>query len=320
MKIDLTSVMRQAQEEVSSAESKGSNNSGYPVVYPGEKGKITFRILYNMKSQTVQRRIVRHEKLPCFGIYGEDCPVCTAIKNAEEVKGRDCGAFRKYGYKIRGLCFAKVVDADTAYSDKFKKDDTIILMYPKSVYESINKIIVDAGENLEKIVSHNDGIPIVIETSQKNGYPDYSVYLFPYGSQKSFQEDNGEELFDQLLESIPSLSDIIIPSHPTEEDRQRVNALAETITQEFIYGNVVNPGDGKNGDQNSQPSKTGEETKSINPAFNGTPSSANEDLKENNPAAIPDGVPECFGKHSETENKCLICSHESQCFMKTYRG
>lgn len=329
MQIDLTSLMRQAEEEVKNADSKnGSGNSnGYPLVYPGEKGKITFRILYNIKSQTIHRKVIRHGKLPCMSVYGEECPVCTAIKNAEEVKGKECGAFGKYGYKVRGICYAKVTDADSAYSDRFEVGDTIILMYPKTVYEAINKIIVDAGPNLEKIVSHNDGIPLVLETTQKNNsFPDYDVHLFPYGSQILFKEANGEELFDKLLEEIPSLSDTIISKFPTEEDRQKVKAMAETITQEYIYGNVVNPDD-------ELPFKAEEpnnDTKSVNPAFTGTPQSQQDttvsdttsgnNVQNSSATEVPEGVPECYGKHSDTDNKCLICTQESQCFMKTHRG
>lgn len=330
MKIDLTGLMRQAQEEVDSANSRNNNNGGYPVVYPGEKGKIVFRILYNIKSQTVQRKIVRHDKIPCMSIYGEDCPVCSAIKNAEDVKGKECGAFRKYGYKIRGICYAKVIDADSAYLSKFKKGDVILLMYPKGVYEDINKIIVDAGENLEKIVSHNDGIPIVIETSTKNnGFPDYDVHLFPYGSQKAFTEDNGEEMFDALLEELPSLSEAVIPKHPNEEDRQKSRAMAETITQEYIYGNVVNPGDEVSTPPAEDPKTQEDPAKSVNPAFNPSPTNnqvvestaetqVSQTTQQSSP--VPEGMPECYGKHSDSDNKCLICSQESQCFMKTHRG
>lgn len=321
MNIDLTALMKTAQEDLESANAKADKNGGYPVVYPGEAGKITFRLLYNVKSNTVQRKIMRHNKSACLGQYGEDCPVCMAIKDAETTKGKDCGAFRKYGYKTRGICYAKVLDADSAYisgkNKRFDKGDVIILMYPRGVYDEINKLIVDAGANLDKLVSHNEGIPIVLENTGKQGNALYKVSLFPYGTMKAFDETDGDKKFDELLESLPSLSETCIPMHPTDDIRKELKALAETVTQEFIYGNIVNPDD-------ELPFKEDKpkQVESVNPVLTPTQSQPTVAAKVSNEVSMPQPIvegsmPECFGCHSNTESKCLICLNESECYQET---
>ena len=320
MELNLDNLKRMAQDEVSEAEArKSSNNDGYPIVYPGENGKLTVRLLFNLKSGIVQRRLIRHNagkgKVTCMQLYGEDCPVCQAISNAESLNGKECGAFSKYGYKIRGICYAQIIDYDPVYfkgSDDPKKGDTVLLMYPKMIYDQINGIIVNAGDNLEMLLSNNNGIPVVIERSQKKGgYPDYNTYVYPYGPKKSFEDTEdktGDELFDELLSSLPDLNVAMTPSYPDEKTRESNRALAELINQEYTSSSVMNPDSTDNTEDNNVNTKEDTQT--------GNNSLINNQLPIDNSDSIVANQPDCFGHHSDSDKKCMLCTFEAECYMK----
>lgn len=317
MKIDLNRLKEQAEMEIENS-SKNSNdsNSKYKVVYPGENGKLIVKLLFNPKSGMVQRKIMRHDtgksKIACLEQYGEECPVCRAVQEAEANR-KESGTFRKYGWKVRGICYAQIIDHEATYFTKNgdpKKGDVVILQYPRTVYDLINKIIIDSVSQGVNLVSENEGIPIVIERNQKgNAFPSYNAYLYPYGSKKSFENDmekTGEQKFDELLENLPDLSETIIPKYPTEEVRKQIKALSETIDQEYAIGNgVINPGE-------EVIEKNEEQFLSSNLGDIG-----NQLTNENNASSdqeIDGDKPECYGHHKNGEKKCMLCPLEEECF------
>lgn len=309
----LMKLQQNAAAEIKNDEEKqgGFEKSPYPLVYTGTNGKLTVRILYNMNSNSIQRKIVRHEigkkKVPCLEVFGEQCHVCSAIKEAEELRGKECGAKREFGYKVRGFCYAQIVDYSEGYfTDKdIKKKDIVLLMYPKTVYDQINNIIVDAGENLEKIVCCNEGIPIVITRSQKsaNAIPDYNVAAYPYGTKKSFEEEKDgktpDDLFQDLLASLPNLGEQFVSVNPSDEIRTANKAGADVIRQKYVSDKTVNPSD-----EVIYSNKPDTTPAQIAPA----PTSAPSVQQSNKPA--------CFGNHDNNDqNKCLVCQYEVECSM-----
>lgn len=330
MKVDLNKLKALAQEEEEQNNNKNSNDTGYKVVYPAKNGKLTVKLLFNLKSQTVQRKIMRHDagktKVVCLEQYGEECPACNAIREVETNRGRESGVFRKYGWKTRGICFAQIIDHEATYftedSDP-KNGDVVILMYPKTVYDMINKIIIDSIDQGVNLVSENEGIPIVIERTQKgSSIPTYNAYLFPYGQRKSFNdtsEKTGDQLFDELLENLPDLSETMIPKYPTEEVRKQNEALAETISQEYEIGTgVINPGDKL--PDNILDEEDDNKTSNLGEIANNTsePYVSDDDLPfDNNEQSNSneEQMPECFGNHKNGERKCILCPHEESCFL-----
>lgn len=321
MKYDLTKLIDRTREELEENNKRNNDENRIPIVYPGENGKLTVRILYNPKMEAVQRKIVRHDggksKVPCLEVYGEDCMVCKAISEVENAKGKEAGAFRKYGFKTRGICYAIIVDHDKSY---FKDDgspeigDIVLLMYPKTVYDQITKIISDAGEHLSKIVLENDGLPIVIERSQKGkAFPEYSATVYPYGSKKTFQDDGddvpkdqfktGDEKFEDMLAELPDLREAIVSSNPSDDIRKANRALAETITQEYFGGGLVNPGD-----------KVEEPEQDERLSTTNMAQEAPVQSSQNDEQVDTSGRPDCYGNHSDS-NKCLMCPHEPDCYM-----
>lgn len=315
-KFDLSKLQKMAGEEVEEANNRGGSSSDYPIVYPVDNGKFRVKLLYNMKADAVQRKVIRHvvgrDKMPCLSIYGEECPVCSAIKNAEDMCGKECGAFKKYGYKTRGICFAVLMDHDKGmFKDGPNVGDVILLMYPVSMYNKINEIIVSSGEHLESLVASNNGKTIEITRTQKaGGFPDYSVAVYPYGDEKV--KDTDEE-FDELLESLPNLNERIIPPNPTEEDRNKIKAAAETINAEYINGSVINPNDESQSTGTNTPKDQGSIT-GERPSNLDNDSSTESNAPEETATSSSGGRPECFGNHCDSE-KCLICPCEPDCVL-----
>lgn len=307
MNVDLDSLRNIISEEMKEASSQSDKSgNGFRILYPVNDGKIVIRLLYNLKAQAVQRRLIRHDtgskgKIPCLAVYGEECPVCSAIKAAEDYKGKECGAFSKYGFKTRGICYAQIVDAPDSYlkgEDAYSKGDIVMFMYPKTVYEGLNKIMIESGEHLGEIVAQNNSIPVEITRSTaKGGYPSYTVSLYPYGASRAFDT---EEIYEQKLSELPNLYEDIVPQYPNEDIRDKAKALSETINSEYIEGSVINPHD-------NEPPKTEAQKTQDSPAQSlatSVPEVSEPDSSDN---------PECFGCYDGSNRKCLLCMKEIEC-------
>lgn len=349
---DLSKVRQLAQEEIDAKNERSqgsSEGSKYPLVYPAQNGKLVVKLLFNIKSGTVQRKLVRHngekEKIPCLQqMYGVECPICSSINQVEQTMGKEMGAWRKYGYKARGICYAQIIDHEATYfngENEPKKGDIVLLMYPVSVYDDINRIILDAGEHLEELVAQNEGLPIVINRSLKgNGIPEYSTSVYPYGKKKSFEDSSevidgnaviktGDQKFEEVLNEIPNLNESMgVPQYQEDSTIEKANALGETIIQEYMGSKVVNPSEPQgtqfaseipqNMFNNPQQSQVNEQTQAqvVTPS---TTVPVNNQVSEtivNGPvqSATIGNHPECFGKHKDNDKNCLMCPMEDDCF------
>lgn len=309
-----------AEVEEDATSSRGES-SAYPLLYPRDDGKYILRLLYNVKGKVVQRRIIRHQsaktKCTCLQSYGYDCPVCEAINEIESVLGKESGVFSKYGYKTRGICYAQVVDIPASYQTgehPIKPGDVVLLMYPKSLYTSISKILIDSGDYLGKIVAENDSIPIVLERSTKpGGFPDYSIALYPYGSSKAYESD---EKYDEVLSEIPNILETICPQYPTDDVMKAARAMADTIKEEYLKSTVVNPSD----DGVPFTMDQTETEKAVNNVSTASATEviskiADESDKEEDTSAqeASSENPSCFGHYEFGQRKCLLCMQDMQC-------
>lgn len=333
---DLSMVMQLAQEEIDAKNERAnySENSGnnYPLVYPAHNGKLTVKLLFNPKANIVQRKITRHNKVPCLQMYGLDCPVCSAISQVEEAKGKEMGAWNKYGYKVRGMCYAQIIDHDPSYftGDKDpKKGDIVLLMYPKSVYDDINNLFIDSGANLDKLVASNEGYPVVITRSMKaNGFPEYNTSI-SIGTVKSFDTD---EEFDNKIKDIPNLNETICPNLQTEKVLEEAKAMGETIIQEYMSTMIVNPDVHTQGQQPTPQTVAQVQQEQVNAQAQAqvvyqTTTVASEPVQATINTQVPQGssnssqdIPDCYGKHEDNGKKCMLCPFEDDCFNKTTNG
>jgi len=334
MPIDFKALQAKSQKELESqSNSENRTDFPYPFVYTGPNGKLTVRLFYNEQTGSIQRRIVRHaidsegKKAVCLQEYGEDCPICSAIKSALEVDEK-CGARMKYGYKIRGVCIAQVIDHEATYFTEEgdpKKGDIVILMYPKTVYDQINRLIVNAGENLNKVIGSNKGIAIVIEKISKGkSIPEFNVSFDTFrGEFNAFETD---EKYEEEISKFPSLDDLFYPPRPTDEIRTTVQAAADAIRAEYLGSKVVNPSTPKT-TPTPAPTKKVEETREM-PFDLGEDDDlpfevdglddheVKEEPKPETKTSEDSELPPCFGKHDDNSSKCILCSCEAECQEK----
>jgi hypothetical protein len=253
MKLDLDKLRESIQAEVDEKNKEDSerSNNNVPLIYLGSNGKIRVKILYNTKSNTVQRKIIRHteggKKIACLSMFDEECPICSAIRTVEDMNGKECGVWNEHHSKIRGICYAIIVDFEpSVFKDRDnppKKGDMVILMYPQSIYNELNKIFVEAGDHLESLLVDNNGKTIEIKR-EKNGKepPKYTVNVYPYGDEKIKETD---EEFDTLLDSVPDLNETLVHKNLTDDDLSTSKAASETIIAQYTKGDVLDP----NGDR-----------------------------------------------------------------------
>lgn len=322
MKLNLDNLRKTIANDADNNRINSNENSQYKLLYPFYEGKYKVRILYNPKAQVVQRKILRHAttdkktKVPCLTVFGEDCPVCSAIKEAESVRGDDCGARKKYGYSVRGICYAQLCDApnDVFKEGKISRGDIVMLMYPKTVFNAINNIMIEAGEQLGDIVSENLGHPIVIENS-KSSNPTYSVQV----SLKKEQMCDTDEQFENILNELPNINEQFVPTHPDDEMRRSAKALADVIKSEFLDMTIVDPGEVPNIVYGEEVNVAQADTVPEIIADDDVPFTVSESVVE--PTASSDStsadVPDCFGCYKSGEKKCMLCIKEIECMKAT---
>lgn len=320
--MDLSKLQQLAQTEIDADNERGSNNNnGIKLVYPIENGTFRIKLLYKEESNCIQRKVIRHtigkDKVPCLSMYGQDCPICEAIRNAEDRLGKDCGAYQKYGYKVRGITYAVLMDHDNGMfkdKDSPKKGDLILFMYPPSMYKEINELIVKAGEHIEDLVAKNDGNTIEISRSQKSGgFPEYKINIYPYGTEKFLETD--DEYLD-FIANLPNINDALVPSNPTEEILEKVRASAESIEIEYSQNSVLNPNDPSSVNNSQSESEVEEQKKesAIDNAMN-PPEEVTAGI-ETTTTETSGEIPECFGNHDDSATKCLVCPMETDCLLK----
>jgi hypothetical protein len=331
LNLDLKALQEKMSNELAESTKSSSDESGYPLVYTGQNGKLTVRLLYNIKMGGLQKKIIRHAssdgktKVACLQSYGEDCPICEAIKNVESNKGKESGVQIKNGYKIRGVCYAQIVDHEATYfteENSPKKGDIVMLMYPKTVYDQLNKLIVDAGPNVAKILGSNSSIPAVIERTQKGkDFPKFTVSLYPYGESKAYSTDAE---YESVLNELPNLAEAFTPIRPTEEVRTAAKALADAIMAENFGSQIVNP---------TIPQATVMPTpKVVTPLPETDELPFDMDMAEptnvkKEPVTVTQvveevvskpntsGKPNCFAHHDDNSDKCSECKFECDCVM-----
>ena len=252
MKFDLTGLARKTNEEVKEAEQRASYNSEnrVPLLYPAENGTFRIKLLYNPKGDCTQKKICRHtiakEKFVCLAqSYGEDCPICNAIKTVEESKGKDCGVYKKYGAKKRGIAYAVLVsheDRMLKENNSPKDKDLIMFMYPETIYNAINTELNKSIDKLSEILVDNESYTFEISRSiGSNGFPKYEAKVYPYGKEKVFE--TSDEM-DKLIDGLPNLNEQITPESidkVPEETLQKIKAAADTIKKEYFINNILDP-------------------------------------------------------------------------------
>lgn len=240
MAFDLSSVIGQATE-VASHQDSGDNKTQTRVIYPGT-GTLRVKILYNPKSNLVARQIRRHKvantNYTCLSMYNMECPICKAVDSIKNVTGNDPWQLNA---KFRGLSYAQYVGSESYKWDNDnpepKVGELILLMYPWTIYQDINRLISTAGPNASAIIASNKGKIVNILRWRENSQEKYKAELDAF---TEFTSANSEEEFEKFLMELPDLNDAIVSATPNENVLKASNSAAETLQREYLRGTGFN--------------------------------------------------------------------------------
>lgn len=321
--MDFTDLVKNTQKALDETKSSGGSerSTTYPILYPGDVGSLKLRLFYSEKFGTLQsRQIARHDcakgKVVCMSTYGEDCPVCAAISEVESVKGDRCGVRAKYKAKNRWLCYAQLIDYTGKYCTREndpKKGDIVTFMYPIQVFKAISSLVVEYAENLDKILGNNEAKPFIFNMARNGSFIDYKVQLDAFGTIKSFAT---EDEFQDKIGELPNINGELCDLNPTEETRIAAKALAETIRQEFMNSNIVNPSDVSDEidlapqNMNGSVANAADVESMVSNMVNTGSINLNDSDK-------PGDAPECFGHRENNSDKCSKCLHEPECYLSS---
>lgn len=324
--------LEQEKEKANSRNGKGNNNPQYQIIYPGALGgKLKIKLLWNLKSNTVIKQIERHPgfgdngktQIPCLKKYGVACPICDLINQIENEQGQNSKVKDKYGVKPRSIAYAQLIDYNEAYTDMPEKGSVILFMFPYTIYAQIMTKMNEAGANSKVLCATNEGRTLDIDTALTRSASMYSVSISPFGTVKSFPTDKE---YEDLLMSLPDLSDAVTPKELSENLMNRVNAAVDTMKAE--YGMVPSDmpvAETKIVNEQKTPQQVIAEQANQQAAAQVVQTTVTQpvpDLSQGVTTVTMDqklqeqanaGRPECFGNHSMTEKKCLVCPHAIDC-------
>lgn len=289
MSFDLSNVLSQAQDI---ANSKGGSNkqfddsSNYRYLYPSP-GTLKVKLLYNPKSNMLGRITKKHvidkSKAICLSMYGQECPICKTVQNIKNAIGQDIW---KFNARVRAITFAQYVGAvNYTWSQENpepKVGEIVILMYPWTVYQDINRLLVNCGSNASQLIATNVGKVVNISRWQESGMTKYKCEVDAFAP--DFKSANSDEEFESILRGLPSLEDINCPAELTDEIMKTTNEVAEALSREYLK---------------TSPSRPMQASTAFVPQSNIEPSQ---------PANVPSTKDyPCIGNYNSNDPKCIAC-------------
>jgi hypothetical protein len=227
MAFDFNSVIQEAQNAIKN--SGGGEGYKYQLVYPNV-GNLTVKLLFNPKSNLVKRAINRHtigeDKIACMKTYGQDCPICKVLEDAQNARGIDLGKMRSV---VRGISLAQYVESDYKI-DKVKPGDIILLMYPWTVYKDISTILSQAKteQEIASLIASNEGFLFTITRGTDNKY---STQVNPF---KKYKSANSDDEFMAMLNSLDDLNTMVLSNPISEEALKDVREVAQELTNTYL--------------------------------------------------------------------------------------
>lgn len=323
---DFQKAVEAAKAVVERSENGGESRSyTYPLVYPQSGHTLTVRILFNPASGQIVRLINRHEKVACYRTYGVECPICKSMQQVKDMTGQDPFGKTKAS-RSRGICFAQYVSSTNPITKvsgsneiPLKQGDIILLMFPWSVYTTLNQIIQTISQTptgMDQAFSHaNSGLFVNITVTNDFRYTTVSN---PY---MTFPSASSDEEFIKMLDGLESLSEQILPSTITEEVDKQVRAYNDEIYKQYIAPRVQNYGTAGVAPVNYSPQNIPVQPQVPAPQASGyvppyTPPTTPTPVQYNAPAPQQSS---CFGKHVDGAPQCICCPDEMNCIQSTPR-
>lgn len=294
MSFDLSAVMATAQDVANAkgAPSKGNeSSSNYRYLYPSI-GTVRVKLLFNPKSNMLARITKKHvvgdARAMCLSMYGEDCPVCKVVKSIKNAVGNDLW---KFNARTRAVAFAQYVGSTNVTWNNDNPEpqvgEVVILMCPWSVYQDIQRLIVNCGSNAEQLIAKNAGKVLNISRWLENGMTKYKCEVDAFAP--DFKSAESDEAFESMLRGLPSLMEVNAPAEMTEEMVAKAREVADSLSREYLKP------------ANSAPMQI---STAYQPPANPAPVSA--------PTPAPAGAPTnseypCIGNYNPNDSKCVAC-------------
>lgn len=235
---DFTKALQDAQKVTE--QSSSGNKFQYKLLYPGE-GTLSIRILFNPKSNSIIRKIIRHSvgntKVPCmmnFGMNKSDCPICKA---AESVYNMNGSVPKGMWAQVRGLCFVQFISASYKV-EGINPGDIALLMVPKTMYEEIQSWIVNitsGDQGIQAMMSIFGSHECMEQSINRTSDNKYSFMMNPF---KKFKSANSDEEFNKMLDELPDLNEQLVPAVLSEDVQKAIKAAEENIDQTYINAKV----------------------------------------------------------------------------------
>lgn len=244
---DLSNVLAQAAQVVQQQD-ESNNSNNMKLIYP-QPGMLKVRLLYNNASGVVMRKFERHtingQKVTCLQNYGMECPVCKMVENIQNATGSDLWQMKR---NTRGIAYAEYVDSDYKWDDPKSapaKGEIVILMFPWSIYNDLNRLISSAGNNIYGLIASNVGGVFKISRWTENRQTKYRAEIDPFDQQH--QTCNSEEEYQKLLMDLPSLNDKFVPIEPNDNIIKSAQSMADELNKEYLAPRVQQPSLGQTG-------------------------------------------------------------------------
>ena len=239
MNFDLSKALGIAEETKNNQE---DNSGNIKLVYPQE-GTVKVKLLFNPASSLVSRKIARHSvegtKIACLSQYGQDCPVCKIITSIQNAKGLDLWKLKA---TTRGISYAQFIDSDYTWSnpnDKPQQGEVVLLMYPWTVYQDINRIIAEAGSQAAQIVASNVGKILKISRWRDGNQIKYKAELDAFNNYQSCPSDAE---YESLLTGLESLNSKIISETATEDMILKAKEVSNQLSGQYLSNNISGMG------------------------------------------------------------------------------
>ena len=348
MAFDFTKIINDEMKKAEQAENaSNSGGSGLKTLYPFNNGRFELKLIGDEKSNSIYRELTFHEQLtqngkirvPCLhAMYGEKCPICEMVQKVQDVLD-DKNVFSKYGYKKRGIMFAKLINIEP--NDYFKDNknppkpgEVVIFMFPKSLIANLRETILEYSDNLEKLCAANESNVVTLKvTTGANGFSQYNLYV-KNTTDVMFKDEAGNPdnaAYNDFLNNLPSLNDLKFPTAPTEEHLKTIRAIVEEMNNTYFGGQVdvnVKPMVNTNtttintvAKETTMNNNTQMSSVSSDPVKENVSSTNNINTNLNvNTASVPsennnlseDTPPACFNNNKYDE-ECAKCPWESKC-------
>lgn len=342
-----------------------TETAGYKLVYPMRGEKLSVRIFLNEKSGRLFRDIHRHEytlpskytvKAPCLkSTYEVDCPICNAIKNITDIKGKEVLS-ENVKYSKRFITFAYINSVENkSQLHEVNAGETVLLMLPITVVSELTNVLKNCSseEDVNKFFNSNNCLSFIISVDNNVSTSMYKVMPDAIkGQTKLFEND---EDYTKLIQSLPSLDDLVVPSVFNENYLTLANQVADELNKNYLSGsieattmkNIEN--ETKANDILNSINKIANE---VQPQVQSQPTAQQPQYQTQTVVSQPQtivaqaqpqqviaptietkpiesvttsaqpvqptqsSVPPCFGNYNELEAKCLICANSVECSTK----